>query len=158
MDRVCSCKGINMLREMMEVYAAFLAGDPSHNNRMRILSRRMYDHIDEQAKKPGNEALLNQAQPYLDKEKKILNAVKFGDAQPWQAMETVRDDIHKSDALKQLFVCGGPFPRAEDMSNEAQIVKVAMEILADPAGEYENPPQAAKIPLDELAKTLECGV
>lgn len=158
-DIKCACEGLKKLSKALDVYVLFDAGISSYKSKAKESAMELHEHIRRQANKAGNEALRASVQPLLDKEQQSINNIDHGLGGPMEALDRVRDDIHKSDDVKQLLVCGGPYKNADDLDDTAKVVKIVMEMMA-----AEGPPyltirelaNQAKQPLDALVGQLQC--
>jgi len=166
-DRNCTCTGLNLLRELFNTYILYDSGKPYKYEAQTVLNA-LHDHIDRQANKPGNEPLYKKVEYILQVEKDGIKAVSKGKESPMgdSGLDRLRDDIHKYDDMKQLLVCGGPYT-SDGLEDTAKVVKIVMDIMADPNPEMGSDgnlvypsvgelAERARKPLDGLVAHLEC--
>jgi hypothetical protein len=127
----CECKGIRLFTDIVKMTfeAAYSQpGDKYVSDQALTVAQSTYDHLMEQANKPENKSMLAEAQSHLDIMRKGFGSYQ---AQGVLALEVVRDHIHKSPALQQLLVCGGPFDNPDERRDAAKAVGKACNMLVD---------------------------
>lgn len=158
-DQACKCHGIKLLMDLMDEYALWDENKP-YMDKTRATVMDLHRHIKTQAKAPGNEAILEKVKDRLAKQENDVANVRFG-ADPMMALDHLRDDIHQSDEIRQLVVCGAPTESPDE--NGATLVGIVFELLATPEDEpgrksgeisVADAARAAKEPLVGYHKTL----
>jgi hypothetical protein len=143
----CECQGIRLFRQVVDKTfgALYSPGDPWVSKTALEVATNTYNHLFTQANKPGNMTLHNEAMEQFDAMRNGFG--KFQD-KGVLALEVVRDAIHKSPALQQLLVCGGPGKRKAS----ADIIGKVCEMLAGDDDEIDK----AVPTLTKLFKDIPC--
>lgn len=158
MGTKCACEGLELLKDMADAYQLFMDGDPNHEDLMKILSSRIYVHIKEQASLPANKALRKIAEPRLEKQDEAIKSI-YNDDEPImsvvQTMELVRDDLHKTDALRRLLLCQNGKTNVQ-IDKADELLKTALDSLGTVPPYQEDTPADSKRHLDKIMKYLTC--
>lgn len=145
----CQCKGVRLFTEIVDLTNDVVASPvdfmPVIHQKARILAQATYDHLMDEAYKPENKVMHGEVNHLLEK---VRTAI--GGESGIHAMETVRDAIHKSMALQQLLVCGGPYDIPENRTEAAKTIGKACNIIAETDDDVHPI-------LQELSKKLGCG-
>jgi pyruvate,water dikinase len=134
---------------MMDAYEMYSNDDQNYQHKMAQLAPAIYRHLrtEYDTGKYTNRDIDKSFTLMED----YLERLDRGTVSPIQAMEIVRNEIHKNDVLKQIAVCGGTFTDSDNMATTAQVLKVALQLLAD------DTPQSAREPLEQFYAGLDCA-
>lgn len=128
--KVCECKALGMISELMAILEVWDPGDKSTNRRILTITKQVHNHLDEELSKNHNESIRSVAEPVLKKMKQTIGESEFGDKLPIYALEEVRNAIHQYPVLQQIMVCGAPVSNQYEMKEAAQVIGAALIVDA----------------------------
>lgn len=147
----CACEGVRVYKEMMQATIDGVYGStPELSARKGEIAQKLYDHLFFHLNKPENKALLDLSQKKLNDMRLNLSSQIL---QPGLKMDAIRDAIHKTPALQQALVCGGPYKSEDERLYAAKVIGKVAEWMDD------DDTLDGVIPeLEKLQKTLGCHV
>lgn len=149
----CECYAIRLFDQMFEAYEYFLKSPERGKKVLGEAARPIIFHLNDEFKEGE---FTEKQEPYntlLEEMSSALSRYDSGEGSGLDAMEWVRDTIHKSDELKQLMVCGTPYTDKEGLSETA---KVLTEVLNTMSGMSSHPMEEAKVILNKQYEKLSC--
>lgn len=152
-DNSCTCRGIEFAQKIVQY-----TDNPALPEPVQV-AQEIFNHLEEQSNRPANSHLKEQVKKdFEDIRFELMRTATGQGVMP--PVDRIRDKIHKSDALKELLICGDTMGKQERKNTVAILAKV-WEILAhngEANTEYEyNEALDALEPLNDLAAHFECG-
>ena len=147
-EKECQCYAVRLLTRMSNLLNMWLEDMNRPEPGLGILMGDMQEHLNTQMSKPENA----QVKELVDKRlRQIESAVlesSVGHARNMRAVDDIRNAIHKSPAIRGVFLCEPPDIPETSLSKEIFNALEVMEV-----GE----PIMAKEQLDKIYQELTCG-
>ncbi len=152
--RKCECYAIRLLDHMTEAYIYWSSNIERGKKVLAEAARPILFHLTDEFKEGEYEEKQEPYYTLLEEMRAALTRYDSGKGSGSDVMEWVRDNLHKSDELKQLMVCG---PRYKDKESLTETAKVLVEVLDTMAGMSNTPAEDARSILDKQYEKLSCG-
>lgn len=149
--KLCECYAIRLLRNMTEAYDYWGKNPERGQKVLAEAARPIIFHLRDEFKEGE---YTEKQEPYnklLEEMRSALSLYDSGKGSGVDAMEWVRDNIHKSDELKQLMVCGDPFKNKETLTETAKVISDVLNAITDTTTDD------ARTFLDKQYEKLSCG-
>lgn len=153
-EKECACRAFALVDRLLDSTMLYLSKPDEASHNMQSTAVELLAMMQEEFKKKRYDGVRRSLEPTFDKMQKAVNLGRYGSAEHRMlAAETVRNELHLSDALKQLLTCGPVLHEQHpNLSKNAGVLKVVFS-LCD-AADAED----AREPLAAHFQAITCGV
>ena len=150
----CECYAIRLLDTIPKAYI-YWAKNPERGDKVLAeAARPILFHLTNEFKKGEYDEKQEPYHSLLEQMRSALTRYDSGESSGLDAMEWIRDNIHKSEELKQLMVCGSPYVDKNSLSETARVLA---EVFTTMSGMSTKPMEEASTILDKQYEKLSCG-
>lgn len=149
----CACTAVTLLTRMNNLMESWWDNPTRYDNAVRKLLDEMDKHLEKQLDEPMNSVMKRENSEILTKIDTAALDARVGKPHPMANLDVLRDAIHRSQPIRQAFLCEPPGEET-DLSRK---VSVPMNVLGGNT-EAEDPFKTTREELKRIYDELQCSI
>ncbi|KKK86593.1 hypothetical protein LCGC14_2761710, partial [marine sediment metagenome] len=129
-DKDCLCKGLGLYIDMMNAYVDFFNQEEWADSALIPISKGLVRHLETVAATPAYADRQGPAREHLNRFNEAINDAAVGKLEDMEALELIRDGIHKNPVLQQMLTCGPIYAKENETPTTKVIARAAEELGA----------------------------